>query len=72
MMDPFSHVQTASEAMRPLLIVCILYIVLDVFFVSLRFISRFIIRRSEIGWDDWLILPAFICNVAACAAGLRK
>ncbi|KAL9054794.1 MAG: hypothetical protein Q9162_003917 [Coniocarpon cinnabarinum] len=43
--------QTASDAMRPLVVVCIVYLVLDSFFVALRFGSRFFIRRSEIGWD---------------------
>ena len=52
--------QTASEAMKPLVVVCVVYIILDVFFVTLRFISRFIIRRSEVGWDDWLIIPALL------------
>ena len=43
--------QTASEAVKPLVIVCIVYLVLNSFFVMLRFASRFVIRRSELGWD---------------------
>ena len=51
MADRSPHTESAGEAMSPLVGVCILYIVLDIFFVTVRFVSRLFIRRSEVGWD---------------------
>lgn len=43
--------KTAEEALKPLVIVCIVYIILDFVFLAIRFVSRFLVRRSELGWD---------------------
>lgn len=64
--------EDAHTAVKPLIAVCFIYIVFDIVFVALRFVSRRFVKRSELGWDDYLIIPGFIFNVAACILGLRK
>ena len=39
--------------------ICIAFIVLDVFFVAIRFIARYL-QRAPLGWDDYLIVIALI------------
>ena len=64
--------QTADQVLHPLLVVSVLYIVLDTLFVFLRFVSRQFIRTSQLGWDDWLLVPAFIFNLGSCILGLSE
>lgn len=43
--------ETLSDALKPLFIVCGVYIALDVIFLIIRFTSRLLVRRSDLGWD---------------------
>ena len=47
------------------------FITLDTIFVGLRFYSR---RLSDTpwGWDDTLMCPALVLNLATCSVTLRK
>ncbi len=40
-------------------------------FVILRFIAR-VWARSPLKWDDWLILPAWLCTAGLCIQGIRE
>ena len=64
--------QTAEHVLHPLLIVSVVYIVLDSLFVFLRFVSRQLIRKSQLGWDDWLLIPAFVFNLGSCVLGIGE
>lgn len=48
---------------------CITAIVLSVFFVSARFVSRWL-HNTPRGWDDCLMIPALIFSVLLAAQGL--
>ena len=50
---------------------CIIFIVLDTLCVALRFWSRRY-QKAPFGWDDYLIIPAWICTVGVAIDGLRK
>jgi Na+/H+-dicarboxylate symporter len=49
----------------------IAFIILDVLFVSLRYLSRWL-AHARLGIDDFLMVPAVICNLALAIAGMRK
>ena len=51
---------------------CIAFIVLDTVFVGLRFLSRTVKKGVELGWDDWLILPAWATNIGVCAVSICR
>lgn len=50
--------------------VAIAFIVLSTVFVALRFISRFQIREAPSGSDDYLIIPAYLFELALCISGI--
>ncbi|KAM0166534.1 hypothetical protein ACHAQE_001339 [Botrytis cinerea] len=52
-----------------LVVTCIACIVLDIFFVFARFISRWL-HNTPRGWDDFLMVPALIFSVLLAAQGL--
>jgi len=54
-----------------LLATCIIFIIFDVLFVGLRICSRQLADTTR-GWDDYLIPPALIMNLAIAAIGLSK
>lgn len=59
-----------EESIGPTLVaISALFIALDVVFVCLRFYSRRLIK-TPLGWDDILILPALILNLATCSLTL--
>ena len=66
------HDQRADEVLRPLRVVCILFMVLNTLFVVLRFISRNYVKKLELGLDDIMIIPSWICNIGTCTLGLRE
>lgn len=49
----------------------IAFIVLQVVFTGLRYVSRYV-GGMPIGLDDFLILPALIFNLALCAVSMGK
>ena len=38
----------------------------------LRFISRTLVKKVDFGYDDLLIIPAWMCNIGICAIGLGR
>ncbi|MCJ1250588.1 hypothetical protein MMC30_007816 [Trapelia coarctata] len=52
-----------------LLATCIVFIVLDILFVCLRICSRRL-ADTKLGWDDYLIPPALIMNLAISIIGI--
>lgn len=48
---------------------CISCIVLNIFFVFARFISRWL-HNTPRGWDDFLMVPALMFSVLLAAQGL--
>lgn len=50
---------------------CIAFAVLTTIFVPLRFWAR-TIRMAALGFDDVLILAAYIVNLGLCALGIRE
>ena len=65
-------VQLARDALHPLCVTCIVFIILNTLFVVLRFVSRNFVKRLEVGWDDILIIPSWLCNIGTCILGLRE
>lgn len=49
--------------------VAIAFIVIDVVFVGLRYVSQWV-GRKPMGLDGWLMLPALLANLGICIAGL--
>jgi hypothetical protein len=47
----------------------IVFIILETFFVVLRFYARRI-KRASVGLDDWFIWPALVANVAVCVEAI--
>ena len=58
--------QTTKQALEGLVAVCITFLILDSFFVILRFISRFHVKQQKIGWDDILIVAGYFTNIGLC------
>ena len=49
----------------------IAFIVLDTIFVALRCWSRYL-QKAPVGWDDLLIIPAYISCLSLCICGIRE
>lgn len=58
--------ETAKEALQSLVAVCITFLILNSFFVILRFISRFHVKQQKVGWDDILIIAGYVANIGLC------
>ena len=56
---------------KPIKVVAILFIVLDTVFVGLRFLSRQL-QTAKYGWDDYLIIPAWLSAVGLMIALLGE
>lgn len=54
-----------------LLGVGVTFITLEVITFGLRVVSRKI-KGTKFGWDDAMMIPALLCNLALCALCLRK
>ena len=54
-----------------LMTVAIAFIVLDTIFVALRCYSRYL-QKASIGWDDILILPAYLSCLGLCITAIRE
>lgn len=54
---------------HPLFATCVSCIVLDIFFVFVRFLSRWM-HNTPKGWDDFLMVPGLIFSVLLAAQGL--
>lgn len=61
---------SARDVLQPLVTSCIVLITLQTIFVILRLVARLLVKRAEIGWDDYLIIPAFITNIGGAVAAL--
>lgn len=64
--------ETADDVLQPLINIAIAFIVLNTLFVGLRFVARLLVKKAELGWDDWLLIPAYILNIGLCAAGIGE
>lgn len=49
--------------------VAVAFAILEIGLVTLRFIARRINKSSQ-GWDDYLIVPGLIANLAQCALAI--
>lgn len=50
----------------------IIFIVLNTLFFVLRFLSRKLVHDARLGPDDYLMIPAYIFNMACCAMGISE
>lgn len=66
------HDASARQVLQPLVACCIALIVLQSLFVALRLTSRLLVKRAEIGWDDYLIIPGYFINIGSGIVGLSK
>jgi hypothetical protein len=66
--------ETASEALAPLVSINICMIILNTVFLILRFFTVLYLRPKKLGlsWDDWLLVPAYICSIGNCIVVLGK
>ncbi|KAL9050404.1 MAG: hypothetical protein Q9162_006652 [Coniocarpon cinnabarinum] len=64
--------ETAKQALSPLLGVTISFLILNTLFVLLRFYTSVFLRGKtyRMGWDDWLLIPAWVSTTALCAVVL--
>ena len=62
--------ETTSQALKPLVAVCVVLIVLDTIFFLLRLFARLWVKPVPFGWDDLLLVIAYLVNICACALGL--
>ena len=63
---------TAKEALQGLLAVCVVFLVLNTFFVVLRFIARLHVKQQQIGLDDVFIIVGYVFNIGLCVDALSK
>lgn len=66
------HVETAKEALKSLSDCSIAVLVIYTVLLALRLVSRSIVKKIEIGYDDILIALAYLANVGTCAVALGK
>ena len=62
--------ETAEEVLGTLVGVAVLFIVLDTFFLFLRFISRSVIKKVTVGADDILMYPGYALNIGLCITAI--
>ena len=55
--------ETASEVLAPLVACCIAFIVLNTFFLALRYVARLWIKPVPLGADDAFIIGAYIVDI---------
>ena len=68
---PFTHSHTWDDDNNVVSMLAIVFLVLDVLFLCLRFISRRIGGIKE-GWDGVFLYPALMANIAMSALTLSK
>jgi len=70
-MSASANLETVSDAYSGNILqgVAIAFIILGVFFVGLRYVSRYI-KGLSLGLDDFLILPALIFNITLCGISI--
>ena len=49
--------------------VAVAFAIIEISLVALRFVARRI-NKSSPGWDDYLIIPGLIANLAQCALAI--
>ena len=69
---PFPEGYLDADDSAGLISAAIVIIVFNTVFLVLRFLSRWIKREATWGWDDILIPPAYVLNMALCSLGLGK
>ena len=52
-----------------LVAVAALFIVLDLLFVALREVARYLTKATW-GWDDYFLVPALVTNLGVCIHGI--
>ena len=64
--------EPASHVLHGLVITSIVFIILDTFFLALRSISRCLVKKVSVGYDDLLLWSAYVVNIGLCAVGLGE
>lgn len=64
--------ESASDQLRGLVAACIIMMVLTTVFAALRFVSRISLKSVDLGWDDFLLVPAYMFAIGTAAAGLGE
>lgn len=64
--------QTASHQLHGFVAVCVIFIVLDTFFGILRVVARLQVKSASLGWDDIILVPAYILAIASAATGIGQ
>lgn len=67
-----AHELSAKETLQSLLSWCIALLILETLFVLLRLVSRLVVKKQELGWDDFLIAPAYLACVGEIIASICK
>lgn len=64
--------ESDAHVLHGLVVTCVVFIVLDTFFLALRFVSRCFIKKVPVGYDDLLLWSGYAVNIGLCAVGLGK
>lgn len=51
---------------------CIVMTVLATVFLGLRFYSKLVLMRTSWGWEDTLLMGAYVFHEGLCIIGIRK
>ena len=62
--------EKASDVLTPLFGASITMIVLATFFFALRYVSRILVKRVQLGPDDLALFCAYVANVGLCSVCL--
>lgn len=76
--SPHQNVDAANSSfwLRQWLNVAIAFLVLDIFFVIMRYVARRVVKKTEWWWDEFCIGPALLANIVficlyICVLSLR-
>lgn len=60
-----------EHALRPLFATCIAFLIIDSLVVGLRFFTVLRLRKPRLAltWDDYLLIPAYLCLLAIIVIG---
>lgn len=72
--SPIQGEETAVEALSPLFAVSVSFLIINTLFLLLRFYAVLFLRTKRLGlaWDDWFLIPAWMCTTGVIISGLSK